>query len=210
MKRLLNWNQIKYSFYVLTHPSDGFYEIRHRQRGSVLLAIIYVMLFSFTFSMNRIHASFIVNDVDPRSVDSLSELNGVLILFFLVCVANWSITCLTEGEGRFVDILTIVGYSMLPMILTWIPATFFSQFVAQDEEAFYYIFITIGVIWSAVLCLVGIMTIHNFTLAKTLFTILLTFVAVLIIIFIFMMISSLLGQLVSFFKSVWTELRFRA
>ena len=38
---------------------DGFYEIRHRGRGSVLIAVISVILFSFVFSINKITASFI-------------------------------------------------------------------------------------------------------------------------------------------------------
>lgn len=31
--------KVKYAFYTLGHPSDGFYEIRHRGRGSVGLSI---------------------------------------------------------------------------------------------------------------------------------------------------------------------------
>lgn len=210
MKRLISWEKIKYSFYVLTHPSDGFYEIRHRGRGSVLLALIYLVLFSFSFSMNRIQANFIVNETDPRTVDSLDELTGVALLFILISVGNWSITCLMEGEGRYKDIVTILGYSLLPMVLTILPATLFSQFIAADEEAFYYIVLGIGVAWSAILALIGIMTIHNYTMAKTLVTLVLTFVAVLIIIFILMMLSNLMIQLVGFFKSIYVELSFRS
>lgn len=40
-------SKVKYLFYTLTHPMDGFYEIRHRGRGSVLIAVISVILFSF-------------------------------------------------------------------------------------------------------------------------------------------------------------------
>lgn len=209
MKRLISLDKVKYSFYVLTHPSDGFYEIRHRERGSVLLALIYVIIFSFSFSMNRISASFIVNDTDPRTVDSVNELMGVALMFLLVSVGNWSITCLMEGEGRFKDIITILGYSMIPMIVTIIPGTLISQFVAADEETFYFIFIGIGIAWSAILALIGIMTIHNYSMAKTLLTLILTFVAVLIIIFILMMLGDLFNRVYGFFHSIYVELSFR-
>ncbi len=209
MKRLMSWEKVKYSFYVLTHPSDGFYEIRHHGRGSVLLALFYVILFSLSFSFNRISANFIVNDVDPRTVDSLDELVGVMILFLMICVGNWSITCLMEGEGRFKDIVTVIGYALIPIILTMVPATFISQFVAENEEAFYSIIIIIGIAWAAVLALMGIMTIHNYTLGKTLLTLVLTFVSMLIIIFITMMLSDLILQVYSFFESIYIELTFR-
>lgn len=210
MKRLISWEKVKYSFYVLTHPSDGFYEIRHRGRGSVLLALVYLALFSLSFSMNRIKASFIVNSTDPRTVDSLDELMGIALLFLLLCVGNWSITCLMEGEGRLKDIVTILGYAMLPMVLTFLPATLISQFIAADEETFYFIILIIGIAWAAILALIGIMTIHNFTMAKTLLTLILTFLAVLIIIFILMMLSNLVMQVYGFFHSIYVELTFRA
>lgn len=209
MKKYFSKEKWKFSFYCLTHPVDGFYEIRHRDRGSVPIAIIYVILYSLCYSVNRLASSFIVNDTNPRYVDAFSELVGVLLLYTLLCVGNWSITCLMSGEGRMKDISIIVGYSLLPMILTYIPATIISQIVAQNEEVFYYILIYVGTAYALLLMLLGIMTIHNYTLLKTLITVVLTFIAILIIIFCAMMISTLISQVVGFFKSIYTELLFR-
>ncbi len=209
MKRWFSKEKLLYPFYILTHPADGYYELRHRERGSVPIALIITALFSFCYSMNRIHASFIVNDVDPRSVDSMNELVGIMLLFFLFCIGNWSVTCLMGGEGRFKDIVTSVGYALLPLILTFVPATLISQFVAADEEAFYYLILVFGVAWTSILILMGIMIIHNYSLAKTLVTLLLTFCAMLIIIFIIMMLFDLLSQVYGFFRNVYIELQNR-
>jgi len=209
MKRWFSKEKLLYPFYILTHPADGYYELRHRERGSVPIALIITALFSFCYSMNRIHASFIVNDVDPRSVDSMNELVGIMLLFFLFCIGNWSVTCLMGGEGRFKDIVTSVGYALLPLILTFVPATLISQFVAADEEAFYYLILVFGVAWTSILILMGIMIIHNYSLAKTLVTLLLTFCAMLIIIFIIMMLFDLLSQVCGFFRNVSIELQNR-
>ena len=51
--------KVKYAFYTLGHPSDGFYEIRHRGRGSVGLSILFVFLFAVCFSANRQYAGFV-------------------------------------------------------------------------------------------------------------------------------------------------------
>lgn len=109
-----------------------------------------------------------VNNVNPMEINSLAEICAVFLLFFLFCVGNWSITCLMDGEGRFKDIVTVCGYAMLPMILTFIPAILFSQVVAEDEEAFYYLLLAVGIAWFLFLVLVGIMTVHNYTLGKRL------------------------------------------
>ena len=58
--------------------------------------------------------------------------------------------------------------------------------------------------------LIGIMTVHNYTLGKTLVTIALTFVAMFIIIFLGLLLSSLMGQIIAFFKSIYNEIMLRA
>ncbi len=209
MKELFSGEKWKYAFYTVNHPADGYYEIRHRERGSVAIAIVLVILFSFSFSMNRILASFIVNDVDPLDVNALTELIAVLLLYFLFCVGNWSITCLMEGEGRLKDISIAVGYAMIPMIVCMNLGTVVSQFVAQNEEAFYFMIIGIGIAYGLFMMLIGIMEIHNYTLGKTLVTIFLTFIAMFIIIFVTLLFVDLINQVYSFFYSIYQELIFR-
>ncbi|MBQ8639448.1 MAG: YIP1 family protein [Lachnospiraceae bacterium] len=209
MKKYFTREKWQYLLHVQTHPVDGFYEIRHFEKGSVPIAILMVILFSFCFSMNRMLAGFVVNDIDPRTVDSLSELQAVLLLFLLFCVGNWSITCLMNGEGRLKDIATVVGYSLLPLTVTYIIATIASQFVAQNEEAIYTMILAIGVAYAVILVLIGLMQIHKYTLGKTLLVLVLTFVAMLIIIFIALLLFDLISQVYSFFYSVYTEIIFR-
>ena len=201
--------KVKYAFYTITHPSYGFYEIRHRQKGSVPLAILFVFLFAVCFSANRQYAGFVVNFVNPMEVNSLTEMITVFVLFILFCVGNWSVTCLMNGEGRFKDIVTMTGYSMLPMILTQIPAIIISNFVVQDEEAYYYLILYFGIAWFVLLVITGVMTIHNYTFGKTLITLICTFVAMFIIIFIALLLYSLLTQVIAFVQSVYNEIVLR-
>jgi len=198
-----------YMFYTITHPMDGYYWIRHRDFGSVPLAILMVILFSFSFTANRLMASFVVNDLDPRGIDLLFELMGVLSFYLLLCVSNWSITCLMNGEGRVKDIAIAVGYGTVPMTLVMVASTIISQVIADDEQAFYGILIGVGIAYGVIMMLVGIMQVHNYTLGKTLLTLFLTFVAALIIVFLLLLLSNLLGMVYNFFHSIYTELIFR-
>lgn len=199
----------KYMFYTITHPMDGYYWIRHQERGSVPIAILMVILFSVSFSANRLLASFVVNDVDPRVVDSFYELISVLAAYLLLCVSNWSITCLMNGEGRMKDIAIAVGYGTVPITIMMCLGTLVSQFVADDEQAFYVMIIGAGIAYGLIMVLVGIMQVHNYTLGKTLVTLFLTLVAMFIIIFLLLLLSNLLGMVVNFFRSIYTEIIFR-
>lgn len=210
MKELVSKEKWKYLWYTVTHPSDGYYWIRHQEKGSVAIALLLVIAFGLCFSLNRIYASFVVNDVNPRYVNSVSELSGVLLMFLMLCVGNWSITCLMNGEGRFKDIIIALGYAMLPMILTFILGTLISQVVAENEEAFYTIIMGVGIAYTAILMLVGIMQVHNYTLGKTLITLFLTLLAVIIIIFLLLLVSNFIMQVVTFIESIYTELILRS
>lgn len=209
MKELFSKEKWSYFGYTLTHPMDGFYWIRHKEYGSVPIAVLMVILFSISFSLNRLYASFVVNQTDPRSVNSLTELAGVLVLFLLVCVGNWSITCLMDGEGRFKDIIIAVGYGITPATVGYVIATLLSKVIADNEQAFYGLVIAIGIAYAVILVLMGIMQVHNYTLGKTLITLFLTFVAVLIIISLALLLFNLVNQVITFFKSIYLELIFR-
>lgn len=209
MKKYFSKDKWNFMFYTMTHPADGFYEIRHRDRGSVPLAVAMVILFSVCYSMNRMLASFVVNDVEPRTVDSLKELTAVLLLYLLFCVGNWSITCLMEGEGRLKDIAIAVGYALVPMIVTLVPATILSQGIADNEEAFYTMLVVVGIAYSVIIALIGIMQVHNYTLGKTLIVLFLTFIAMFIIIFVCLLLADLVNQIYNFFYSLYTEIIFR-
>ena len=209
MKKLFGKEKWAPLFYTVMHPSDGYYWIRHREKGSVGIAVLLVLFFGLCFSLNRLLASFVVSDVNVRTVNLLPELGGVVLMYLLLCVGNWSITCLMDGEGRFKDICIAVGYAMLPMIVTYILATIVSQFLAEGEQAFYTIIMGIGVAYTLIMALTGIMQVHNYTLGKTLLTLFLTLVAVFIIIFLVLLITNFVGQVVAFFQSIYTELIFR-
>jgi hypothetical protein len=209
MTKYFSRDKLYYFRRTLTHPADTFYEIRHREQGSVPLALLTVLTFSLCFTLNRIFAGFIVNLVDPRTVNGLMDLFSVVLIFGLFCIGNWSVTCLMGGEGRFKDIVTVTGYSLLPLILTYIPAIIISNVIAANEEVFYSIIIGFGVAWTAILILTGIMTVHNYTLLKTIVTLIFTFIAMLIIIFIALLLFDLINQVYIFFYSIYTELVLR-
>lgn len=203
-------NKVKYFFYTMSHPMDGFYWIRHQERGSVLLAILLVVFFSISFTVNRLLAGFVINETDVRHVDSFYELCGVLACYLLICVSNWSVTCLMNGEGRLKDIAVAVGYGTFPIALGINLSTIISHFIADGEEVFYSLVMGVGIAYGVILIVIGIMQVHNYSLGKTLITFFLTVIALLIIIFLLLLLSNLLGSVFNFFRSIYQEIIFKA
>ena len=192
MREFFSKEKWKYAFYTVSHPMDAYYEIRHRERGCLSIAVVLVMLFSFSFSINHIAAGFVVKNMNLLLVNVLTELAAVLILYFLFCIANWSVACLMEGEGRIKDIAIAIGYAMTPIIVCVNIVTIVSLFVVADEAAFYWMILAIGIAYGLLMMLMGVMQVHNYTLGKTLATIILTIVSMCIIIFIIMLFVDLI------------------
>ena len=211
MRKYFSLDKWRYLFYTISHPMDGYYWIRHTDdKGSVPLAILLVVIFGCCFTADRLLASFVVNDLDPRGVNLLFELLGVLVFYLLLCVSNWSITCLMNGEGRMRDIVIAIGYGTVPITISLVLATIVSQFIADDEQAFYTLILVVGIAYGVIMMLIGIMQVHNYTLTKTFVTLFLTFVALLIIVFLILLLTNLIGMVFNFFRSIYTELIFRA
>ena len=210
MQKAFSKEKWQYLLHTISHPMDGFYWIRHQDRGSVGIAILLVFIFSASFSANRLLASFVVNDIDARTVNSLYELLSVMILYLLFCVSNWSVTCLMNGEGRMKDIAIAIGYGTAPISFVLILGTIMSNFVADDEQAFYFLLLGVGIAYGLILMMIGIMQVHNYTLGKTLITVFITFAAFLIIVFLALLLFNLLGMVYNFFHSIYVEIIFRA
>lgn len=209
MRKAFSKKKWAYLLFTVGNPMEGYYWIRRQEKGSVPIAILLVIVFGICFTSNRLLASFVVNDIDPRGVNLAFELLGVLIFYLLLCVSNWSITSLMNGEGRLKDIAIAIGYGTLPISFGLVLATIVSQFLADDEQAFYSIILIVTIAYGVIMCMMGIMQVHNYTLGKTIITLFLTFVAMLIIVFIVMLMFNLLGRVVNFFQSIYTEIVFR-
>ena len=82
--------------------------------------------------------------------------------------------------------------------------------MAQEETAFYYLLNGIALIWFIYLLFVGIMTVHQYTAAKTILTLVLTVIAMVIVVFLGTLGFSMFMQIYWFVIDIYRELIFRA
>ncbi|SEM79318.1 Yip1 family protein [Paenibacillus sp. OV219] len=200
---------LKFPLHLIVRPFDGFWDMKYEGKGKLKVALLILLALILTTILQKQFAGFLVNMVDPRSLNSLDDLEFTILPFLLFCIANWSITTLMEGEGKFKEIVMATGYALLPIVLINLPMTFISRFMTQEETAFYYLLNSISSIWFVVLLFVGIMTVHQYTPAKTVLTMVLTVVAMGFVVFIATLAFSLGSQLYWFIYDVYREIIFR-
>jgi hypothetical protein len=194
---------------IMVSPFAGFYAMKFEGRGTLKLALFNFLLVCLSYAFSNQYSSVLVNDTHPLAVNSLTDIIFIVATLILFCVANWSVTSLTDGEGRFKDILMAVCYAMTPLVLTIIPATIISNFLAADETGLFYLLMSVGVFYFILLVFAGLITVHNYGAIKALLTVLLTFVAILVIVFLLTLLFTLWQQLYGFVYSVYLEISFR-
>ena len=203
------WEEIIYGFYVIFHPFDGFYDLKHEKRGSVRASLVFIGLTILSFFYQGIGQGYVVNPTGGTST-LWSQAISILVPLFLFVLANWCLTTLFEGEGSFKDIFIASSYSLLPLILFVVPATLGSNWVSLSEVQLIDLLIGIAFVWTIMLLFFGTMVTHDYPLFKNLIIILFTIVAMAFIVFLVLLFGMLLSKLVSLVTNIVTEIQYRA
>ena len=200
--------ELYYVFHVMFHPFDGFWDLKHEKRGSVRASIVFIAITILAYFYKAIGQGYLLNTRGSTS-SLITWIISVLVTVFLWSIANWCLTTLFDGEGSFKDIFIAVSYSLLPIPLTVIPTTIISNFVISSEIQMLTLVETIGLIYMCLLVVIGMMVTHDYTMGKNIITIIGTIIAVVFIMFVAVLFSTLLTKMVSFVSNIVVELRYR-
>jgi hypothetical protein len=195
-----------FPLHVMVRPFSSFSDIKWGLRGSAKMIPVMLFLMWAAISFNNQYAGIVVNQRVPMMMNSIRDMYGVVAVFLLACIGNWSITCLTDGEGKFIQIMKGISYALTPYYLALFIAALISRFFTEQEAAFYYMIISGGLVWASFLVFAAVATIHNFTVFRTILTLFLTALSMSIIIFFILMIGALLQQVTFFGHSIYLEI----
>ena len=201
--------ELLYGFYVIFHPFDGFYDLKHEHRGSVRASLVFIALTILSFFYQGIGQGYVINPTGATST-LWSQAISVLVPLFLFVLANWCLTTLFEGEGSFKDIFIASSYSLLPLIMFIAPATLASNWVSLSEVQIIDLLVSIAFIWTIMLLFFGTMVTHDYPIFKNLIIILSTVVAMAFIVFLVLLFGMLLSKLISLATNIVVELQYRA
>ena len=197
------WEELIYSFHLIFHPFDGFWDLRHEKRGSVRAASTILGITVLAFFYQAIGQGYIFN---PRGDYStvLLQVTAVLVPVLLWCVGNWCLTTLFDGEGRFRDIYIATCYSLAPLPFFVILSTILSNIFS--DGSIINLLIAIGYVWVAMLLFFGMLVTHNYTMPKNILMVICSIVAMVVIMFVAILFSTLMIKVVTFLVSIFSEI----
>ena len=200
------WEKFKYVKHCLFHPFDGFYEAKNRGKGSIAAATLIIAAYCLLQCVSVQYTGFIMNLNNLKRMNSVTIFISALSVLVLIVVSNWTITTLFEGKGKLKDIYMVLGYSLLPVVIIDAIVVFASNYIIEEEAVILTSISMMGLVWCCFLVVTGLCTVHEYSLAKTLVTILATAIAALIILFLLVLFVSLVEQMWNFFYIFFKEL----
>lgn len=193
----------------VTHPFDSFTKIQYKKMGSVLLATILLVLFYVVSVMKQTLSGFMFTDYSAADFNSFLLLLRTVGLVALWCITNWAVCTLMGGIGRLREIFIVVCYSLIPIICGGILYIIFSNTLLPSEIGFMNLINNISFLYTGFMLTVGSIKIHDFSFGKFLLTSLLTFIGMLIVIFMLAVIVIFVQQVGAFLVTLIMELVYR-
>ncbi|MBE6658426.1 MAG: hypothetical protein E7604_08275 [Ruminococcaceae bacterium] len=202
------WEEIMYGFWVIFHPFDGFWDLKHEKRGSVRGAFFYIGMTILAFTYKSVGSSYLVNPYNSY-MNILATITSIMVPFMLWAAANWCLTTLFDGEGSFKDIFIATGYALVPIPLFMFPVTICTHFLTTAEVSILNLLLTFSFIWVGLLIVFGSMVTHDYTFGKNLIMCVCTIVGMAFIMFVAVLFSGLANNIVSFVTAIVVEISYR-
>ena len=201
-----NRKKLAYPFRALVRPFDTFSDIKYEKMGSLFIANGILFCYFLISVLSYFYTGYLFNDNRIDQFSLLSQLFYSVALLFIWAVSNWSVCTLMNGEGNMRDIWTVSSYALLPVLLGKIVTLPLSNFIVYEEQVYIQLIDVTSFLLFCFLMFCGLLTVHQYTVSKTLFSCLLTIVGVVLIIFLGILFFSIVQQMIGFVNTVFVEL----
>lgn len=201
-------NQLWWVMHTVTHPFEGFDDMRWKKSGSLKTAFFIV----FMLFLSRIAEDRLYGFQFRESYDKLFNIVPyiVSIVVFGAWVAGSRATgTFLDGEGSMRRICIFSAYALVPYIVQSFVTTMLSHILIQDEMVFIEGISLIGTAWTGLLLFSAVRSAHNYTAGRTVFALLLTVAAMLVMLFLLVLFMALIQEIGVFLYTLFTEISYR-
>jgi len=199
----------KYGTYVMFHPFDGFWDLKHEKRGNAVSAGVTVIMFFLVYALRLQFSGYIVTGTPPGDINVLYRLFAMFLSLVLWIVANWCFTTLMDGKGTIKDIFIATACALKPYVLFGMPLLILSWILVIPESAYYVFFDALCVAWVLALLFISLIVTHDYTPIKAVLTVVLILVGICLIIFILLLLIHIVQELWQFVYNVYREISYR-
>lgn len=201
--------QLAQAFHILRHPIEGFGALRYGDKAGWLSSSILLLLGLSSFCVMRAGISFIFNPEVFLDVNLLTVIVQFLVIWIGWIVANYLISSIYRGEGRFRDVVYGSAYATFPLVLVGLPLTIISNIMTLNESSIYH-FLYYGLfVWVGLLLFWKVQSLQNYTVSETVINMGLSAFTMLVCGVLVFITVGLTKELLDFFYSLYQEVSVR-
>lgn len=206
---MMNLKPYEWILHVLRHPFECFEDMRWKKSGSLKISFFIVfLLFLSMIAEGRLYGMPFRISYD-KTFSIIPYIVKSIVIFSAWVIGNWSVCTLLDGEGTMKNICIYSAYSLIPYIAQSFLTVLLSHVLIHDEAVFITALKVIGTGWTALLLFSAIKSVHQYSFAKTVFAIILTIAAMLIMLCLLVLFMSLIQHVYIFFFTLYTEISYR-
>lgn len=199
----------KWPFYIMLHPFEGFEDLRWKKAYNMKVALVIVALFFIISVCEHLMTGFLFNQNYVKIFNIVPIIIQTLVLFFTWVIGNWALCTLFDGEGTMKNICVNTAYALVPMLIGKVINIILSNCLLSTESAFIMFVSYLTILWTAILLISGMRTVHQYSIPKTILFMFITIFAMIVIIILLVLLVSLFQQVYVFVYSIYTELLYR-
>ena len=206
---MMELTQKQWVRHAVTHPVEGFEDMRWKKAGSLKIALlIIVLLFFGEIAYGRLYGFQFYISYD-KTFNIVPYIVRSFVLFGAWVIGNWSVCTLLDGEGTLRNICVYSAYALIPYVVQMYLNVILSHFLIRDEYVFMQIIELIGTGWTVILLFSAIKSVHQYSFGKTVFAIVLTIAAMLVMLFLLVLFMSLVLFNDTATTEIYTEISYR-
>lgn len=199
----------KWPFYIMRHPFEGFEDLRWKKAYNMKVALVIVALLFIVSVCSELMTGFLFNTAAVKIFNIVPIIIRTIVIFFTWVIGNWALCTLFDGEGTMKNICVNTAYALVPYIIGQVINIILSNCLLRTESAFITFVSYVTILWTVVLLISGMKTVHQYSIPKTLLFMLITILAMVVILILLVLLVSLFQQVYVFIYSIYTELLYR-
>ncbi len=207
MEKILNG--LKFTFYIYSHPFDGFWIMNREKKGNIPTSFVLFVLLVATTVYRILGPGYLFETTNLAQFSPWALATVLAVLILLYCVCNWALTTLIGGSANIKQIFMATMYALTPIILFNVPVTVLANiFVLKEAE--YITFLTLlSFIWALFMMLVSNSVIHEFTMLKSVITFIVTLCGMVVAIILGLFFFYIVQQFFVWVMQLLQELSYR-
>lgn len=202
--------ELKHNFYIIKHPSDGYYGIKREHKASNISALIMLMVFFLSYLIFIYFTKFTFNHRITAEINLFQQMIFIFIPLILWVIGNYLVCSIRDGEGTMSQVFQGTVYALLPMTLTFPILVFLSQFLTLNEKFVFTTVYYLGFGVTIIYLILMVKDVHFYDMKPTISNTLISIFTGLMIMVMVMIVYILLNEVIQLFLDIMREVSSRA